>query len=330
MNTKSVTKLLIPLLVLLLAISVVGVGCEGAGGQPPAGSAGAELASTLVPNLPLDLYVYSRQENPTRIPAEAVDAPYDVDVESMAVWGVPVEDDFALGTTITLTSASDASQVYGGIDLEEGMWKKLSGNTIYLVYGSGAAAESLKAAVSNNDFKQYDDSEFLNLAAILPSGDNTKLAAVALAKPSTALIGFMTQDAGNADPEAQKMIDMILKVVNLKVIAAGLYSPHQIDIAELAQVIESDGRIAALDLGALVLVKSGLPSFLLKPAIEKFLEEAEFTEIYVDEVTLYRGTWDIGQGDSIPVLVRIEGNYICAAISGQESYAETLIISDKK
>ena len=327
MKAKSAIKLLIPFLVLLLATPIIGVGCQEAERQPPTESARSELSSTLVPNTPLDLYIYSRQDSPTRIPAEMVDASSDINVDSLAVWGVPVADDFAFGMGITLTNASDASGLYGEITMEEDGWKRLSGNTVYLVYGSGAAAESLKAAISNNDFKPYDDNECLKAVATLPSGGETKLAVIALTKPSTALIGFMTQDA---DPEALGMIDMILKLVNLKVIAAGLYSPRQIDIAEIAEVMENDGRITDLDLGALVLVKSGLPGFLLKPALEKFLEEAEFTETILDGLTLYRGTWDIGEGDSILVLVRIEGNYVFAAVSGQESYAETLITSIKK
>lgn len=328
MNAKSVRKLLIPFLVLLLATPIIGVGCQETERELPEAPSPSALSATLVPNVPLDLYVYCKQDSPTRIPAEVLDTSYDINVDSLAVWGVPEGDnDFALGMGVTLTSASDASKLYDEITLEEGIWKKLSDNTIYLVYGSGIAAESLRRAISNNDFKHYDDSECLNAAATLPSGGETKLAAITLAKPSKALTGFMTQDL---DPEAVGMINMILTIANLKVIAAGLYSPHQIDIAELAEAMENHGSIADLDLGVLILVKSGLPGFLLKPAIGEFLEEAEFTETSLGELTLYRGTFDADGDDSIPVLIRIEGNYMFAALSGQESYAETLITSIRK
>ena len=326
MKAKSATKLLIPFLILQVVTPIIGVGCQEAERQPPTESAQGKFLSALVPNTPLDLYIYSKQDSPTRIPVEMVGASSDISVDSLAVWGVPAEDNFAFGMGITLTSASDASELYGEITLEKDGWKTLSGNTIYLVYGSGAAAESLKAAISNNDFKPYDDNECLKAVATLPGGGETKLAVIALTKPSKALIGFMTQDA---DPEALGMIDMILKLVNLKVIAAGLYSPRQIDIAEIAEVMENNGSIAELDLGLLILVKSGLPGFLLKPAIEKFLEESEFTETNLGELTLYRGSWNT-DGDSIRVLIRIEGNYVFAAVSGQESYAETLITSVNK
>ena len=323
MSTKLLIKLVITLLVLLIAVPIIGVGCQEEG-QFPAPPSTSELSSTLVPNTDLDVYIYAKQDSPTTIPAKMVDAPVNIKVESFALWGVPAEDEFALGMGLVLTSASDASKIYAEINLEEDSWKVLSGNTIFLVYGSGTAAESLKTAISNNDFKPYDDSESLKAAATLPSGGITKLAAIALARPSKALVGFLTKDA---DREALDMINLVLKLVNLEVIAAGLYSPHQIDIAKVVGMIESKGSISSLDLGLLVLVKSGLPGIIVEPTIKKLLTEQEFTEVNLGGVTLYKRSWDTDAGEAIPVLVRIEGNYIFAAVAGQESYAETLITS---
>ncbi|TRZ48244.1 MAG: hypothetical protein D4S01_10660 [Dehalococcoidia bacterium] len=326
MNTKLVTGLRGILCVLVIATLIISVGCQGEGGQLPAPSSSSELSSTLVPNMALDVYVYAKQDSPTMIPAEMVDAPYDVGVESLAVWGVFAEDKFAFGVGLTLTSASDASRLYDEIDLGEEGWKTLDGNTIFFVYGSGTAAESLTTAISNRVFKYYDDSESLEAVASLPSQDTTKLAAIALAKPSEELIGFLTKDT---DFEDLGPINTMLELANLKVVAAGLYSPHQIDLAQAAAVMESDGDISNLDIGLLVLVKSGLPGFLVEPAVEKFLSESDFTETNLGELTIYKGLWDSG-GGAIPVLVRIEGNCIFAAVAGQESYAETLITSTNK
>ncbi|MFC1974631.1 hypothetical protein ACFLVA_01295 [Chloroflexota bacterium] len=255
-----------------------------------------------------------------------IEAPQDVNIDSLAVWGVPVEDDFALGTAITLTSNSEASEVYAEITLEKYGWKKLTGNTIYLVQGSGLAAESLKTTISNNDFKYYDDSESLQAVAFLPSEGTTKLAAVALAKPSKALIDFVKKVA---DTQGSALINIILKLVNLKVVIGGLYSPHQIDVAEIAEVIDKGGNIHDLDLGLLVLFKSSLPGSIVKFAAEKFLEQSEFTQAKLDELTLYKGSWDIDDGEEVHILVRLEDNHIFAAISGKESYAETLITSEQ-
>ena len=71
-------------------------------------------------------------------------------------------------------------------------------------------------------------------------------------------------------PEALGQINMTLKLVDLKMLAAGLYSPQQIDIARIAAVMESGSNISNLDICLLILVKSGLPGFLVEPAVGKF------------------------------------------------------------
>jgi len=53
-------------------------------------------------------------------------------------------------------------------------------------------------------------------------------------------------------------------------------------------------------------------------------------ETDLGELTIYKGSGDIGSGEAVPVLVRIEGNQIFIALAGQESYAETLITSINK
>ena len=322
MKTNLTTKLPIALFVLLTASPVISVGCEG--GQLPTSSSPGEFSPVLVPNTDLDVYIYAKQDSATTVPAWLVDAPGDIEVESLALWGVPAEDEFALGIGIALTSPGDASALHAEIDLEEDGWKMLSGSTIYFVQGSGTTAESLKTAISNHDFKYCDDSEFLEAAATLPSYGTTKPAAIALAKPSTELIGFIAKDA---DPERLEQINTMLKLADPKVIAVGLYSPHEIDVPEIVETMESDGSISDLNLGLLGLVKSGLPGFVVEPAIKKFLTESEFTEVNFGEFTLYKRSLHIDGGKAITVLVWIKGNRAFAAVAGQESYAEALISS---
>ena len=310
-----------------MAIPIATVGCqereEPQVKAPPAGA----LSSTLVPNMDLDVYVYIKQDSPTTLPADMINAPLDIDVEALAIWGVSTEDDFAFGGALALTDASLAAKIYSQIKPEAETWTKLSGSIIYLVPGSGTAAESLKRAISNNDFKYYDDSKGLKAVATLPGGGTTRLAGVAVARPGKALSSYV---ARGGDAEGLEMVNTILTLGRLEVIAAGLYSPDQIDVARVAMAMERESGIPNLDLGILVLLKSGLPGFVLEPAVKKILSEAEFTERSLGELTLYQGSFDTGQGQAIPVLVRIEGNYVFAAISGKESYAQTLITSINK
>lgn len=324
MKTSIRGKLLTPFLILLLAIPLIVPGCEEESPTPPETPPADELSADMVPNTPLDVYVYVEQDSPTTIPADMINASQDIEVEALAVWGVPAADDeFALGMALTLTSSSDASRIHDDIVLNEGDWKMLSGNTIYVVQGDNAAGQSLRTAIQNSDFKLYDDSEGIAALDTLPANGETNYAATGIVIPSKALITYMAEDA---DAESMVQIDMILTLVNLKVIAGRLYSPSHIDVAEVSSVMEGAGNISDLDLGVLVLVRSGLPGILVKPALAGFLAEAGFVEIELGQLTLYQGYWD-SNGQEVPVLVRIEGNHIFAAISGQQSYAETLITS---
>lgn len=323
MNTGLKTKLLVLFLGLLLAIPIISVGCEEGVAPSPAPSPG-ELSTTRVPNLPLDVYIYGKQSRPTTIPAKMLGVSQDINVESLAIWGIPAENDFAFGAAFTLTTSADAAAVFDRINVEKDVWKKLSGSTIYLVMGSGLAAKSLQTAISNNDFKNYDDAESLQAAASLPGGDTTKLAAIVLAKPGDELMALVTK---NMDTGGSNFITTVLKLSGLKVVAAGLYSPQQIDVARIAEVIDKGGSIGELDLGLLVSVKSGLPGFVVEPVVKKLLTEQKFVETKVGELTLYQGSGEIRSGEEVPILVRLEGNRIFAAVSGQESYARTLITS---
>ncbi len=322
MNAKSKAKLFITVLVLLMAMPIIGAGCQGKGESLLTAPASGALLATLVPNMDLDVYVYVKQDGPTTLPADLIDAPIDIEVESLAIWGVRAGDDFAFGAALTLASASQAATVHSQITPKAATWAALSGSTIYVVQGSGTAASSLKTAITNNDFKYYDDNQALKALARLPGGGTTKLAGTAVVKPSKELIQYLAEDA---DPEGLGMINTILTIARLEVVAAGLYSPRQIDVARAAAAMKDNGSILDLDLGMLVVAKSGLPGFLVEPAVKKLLTEMEFTERSLGEFTLYQRSWDAGEGQAVPVLVRIEGNYTFAAISGEESYAETLI-----
>lgn len=327
MNSKSKTKLSIIALALLVAITITGVGCQDKAEPLLTAPAPGVLSATRVPNMELDVYVYIKQDSPTTLPANMITAPLDMDVESLAIWGVRTGDDFTFGAALTLASASQAATVHSQITPEADIWTALSGSTIYVVQGSGPAAGSLKTAITNNDFKQYDDNQALKALARLPGGGTTKLAGTAVVQPNKELVQYL---ARNTNPEGLGMINTMLTMARLEVVAAGLYSPRQIDVAGVAAAMKDKGGIFNLDLGMLIVAKSGLPGLLVEPAVKKFLTETEFTERSLGEFSVYQRSWDTGEGQVVPVLVRIEGNYVFAAVSGQESYAETLISGIKK
>lgn len=356
-RVRSTARLLIAMLPLLMAVPVTSMGCQGA--QLPSPSPLGEPPSTLVSDIHPDVYILARQDSPTRIPAWAVDPPEAIEVESLALWAIPSQDESALGMAVTLTSAGDASRLYDGIDFEElyagisperlyaatdldelyttldleklysavdpkDVWKMASGNTVYLVYGSGTAAEPLKSDILEHDFKYHNYCESLEAVVNLPSDGATKPAAIAVVRPSGALMGFM---AKYADPQYVRMINAMLKLGNIKLIEIGLYSPGQIDVAEMAESVGSGRTISNLDLGLLISVESGLPGFLVAPAVKKLLVDYEFVETRFDGFTLYERTWYTYDRQAIPLLVWVKGNHIFAAVARQGSYAQALISS---
>jgi len=325
MSVKLRIKLLLISLALLMAVPVT-AGCQAQEEPQVTMPAIGTLSSTMVPDMDLDIYVYVNQESPTTVPAGMVNAPIDIEAKSLAIWGVSTDSDFAFGGALSLTSASQADKIHAQLAPRSDVWANLSGSTIYLVYGSGAAAESLRKAITGNDFKRYDDSKGLSAVASLPDGDTTRLAGIAVVKPSKTLISYLSREA---DSEGLEMLNTILNLTRLEVIAAGLYAPGQIYIAGLASTIEKNGDITHLDPGILVLLKSGLPGFIVAPGAKKFLTKAEFREVTSGDLTLYQRSIDTDGGQTIPVLVRVDGNRIFGALSGKESYARTLLTSVK-
>jgi len=316
-NTKIISKLLLPVLVLLIASLFISTGCQEKTGQPPSEPSVADiLSATLVPNVPLDIYIYSRQESPTAILLEIIAVTHPIEVEALALWGITAEDDIAFGAALTLTSADDASKVYAQIEPAEHIWKMLSGNTVYIVRNlvarPGTAMASLIAAISNNDFRYYDDEKALKVVATLPNSGTTKLAVAALAGPDAYPVHYIST------PLQAAMID---------VVAGGLYSSDHIDLATIIETIRAEDNMPTLDLGMLFVVQSRLPSLVVSPIIKKLLTESGFVEANVGGLTVHKRYLTPNSAQKTAVLIRIEDNHIFAAVSGRESYAETLITS---
>ncbi|MFC1977923.1 hypothetical protein ACFLWS_06650 [Chloroflexota bacterium] len=313
------------LLLFLVSTPLLAVACEEKT-QPPPPSIHSDLSTTLVPNIDLDMYVYVKQDNPTTVPKGLVGTPLDVVAESLALWGIPTGDTLILGGGLAFVSAADAAKIHDQLSGQTEIWTKLTERTIYFVQGSGTVAETMKAAISKNNFKHYDDQNALPEAALLPDSGTTKLAAIGIVIPSETLAALI---ANNINPDYSGMVNTLLTQARLQVITVGLYAPQQIDVTEIIQRIER-GSIWESELGILALIKSGLPGIVVSPIVKSILDNAGYVETAVGELTLYKGSLDVNNGKDIPILIRVDGNRIYVAISGQESYAQTTITNATK
>ena len=115
-----------------------------------------------------------------------------------------------------------------------------------------------------------------------------------------------------------------MNLIDAEVVVSGLYSPYRINIAKASEVLKN-GDIESLELGLLILVKSGLPGFIVGPIINNMLVEQGFVRQQNDNYTLYTGVFNLSNGNEIPVFIRIKDNYIFISASGRRAYTETLI-----
>ena len=304
-------------------LSVVSISCFGDIDQTSLMTTDRS-AALLVPDTSLELYVYAKQERPTSVPAEIANLSRDVLVDTMVIWGLPSEQGMIFGAGLTFDSAEDASSIYSDIKLEENVWKTLQDNKVYVVKGSGNEAESLKSAITNNSFKYYTNGAVLESVSILPRGGRTNLIAIAIAKPTKQVMEFAE---ANIPQEAYLQIERVLKLLNADVIIGGLYSPHQINIAKAVESFQSGGNISSLEAGALILIKSGLPGFVMSPVVRSVLVDYDFKETNLNDSVAYKKVVAIDDENEIPILVRVEGDYIFIATSWQEAYAQVLLTS---
>jgi len=304
----------------LLALPLAVLGCTPSTPPTPPPAPPIDLAQTLVPDLDISLYTYVRQENPTTIPARMIHAPADLNVASLALWGVPSGEELTLGGAVTFTSSREASAVFDQVKDSPDMWTSLADATVYFVPKSGASARALVDAISNNRFKYYDDAAAIAEIALLPNGGRARQAGVAVSRPGPELLKIISE---STDRDTAQMVQTLLSTAQIEVVAGGLYAPEQIDIARVYRMMSS-GNIAELVAGTLLAVKSGLPGIVVGPAVTGFLERANYTKLDLEGITVYRGYIPVS-GTRVPALIRVVGNRIYVAVSPSQDYAALLI-----
>ena len=141
------------ILVSILAITIISTGCENETAKPPA-TVSSDIGETLVPNIDLDIYVYVKQDDPTEVPGHLIGSSSSVAVQSLALWGIPTEDNIIWGGGLTFVETSDASRLFSRVSNQSDIWTSLAEHTIYFIQGSGDIADQMKKAISNNDFKR--------------------------------------------------------------------------------------------------------------------------------------------------------------------------------
>ena len=171
--------------IIIVLVSVAGTSCKG---NTANGVIATTLGATQVPDLNLDLYLYFNQDSPTAIPKNWLQTQQDIQVESVAVWGIVENDTYSIAGAINFTDTADAATINSLLMSRSDLWVKLVDKTIYLVNGSGNPADSFKNAITDNKFKQYDDQNALSDVSRMPYSASARPLAVGIIKPSQAAL----------------------------------------------------------------------------------------------------------------------------------------------
>jgi hypothetical protein len=290
------------------------------------GGIATTLAATLVPDVNLDVYIYIKQLTGTTVPRSLIGLAIDIQIDSLAIWGVIDKDVYSIGGILNFPNASEASNLYSQLPQRSDNWTKLVGSSIYVVQGSGVPAERLKEAINNNTFKAYDDSNALRQVAAMPYSDSIKPEAICIVKPSQASIDILKQ---YVDTKTVNTVQSIYTWAKPQRIVVGLYSPETIDIADLERKINNK-TISDSDLCIVASANSGFPGFIVNPIATRLLKNEGLTKIIFGDLTEYQASINIGNGQSIPALLNVAGNRVFATVSGNEPYAQTLMSNIKR
>jgi hypothetical protein len=279
------------------------------------------LAATLVPDVNLDVYIYIKQLTSTTIPRNLIGLATDIQIDSLAIWGVISHDVYSIGGILNFPGASQAGNLYSQLPQQSNIWTKLAGRSIYVVQGSGVPAENLKKAINDNNFKPYDDSNALGQVAAMPYSNSFKPVAICIVKPSQASINILKQ---YVDTKTVNTVQSIFTWAKPQIIVVGLYSPETIDIADLDRDINNK-TLPDADLCIVASANSAFPGFILSPIATRLLKYEGFTKIICGDLTEYQASIKIGNNQSIPALLNVSGNRVFATVSGNEPYSQTLM-----
>jgi hypothetical protein len=292
----------------------------GSSGTENTGGIATTLAATLVPDVNLDVYIYIKQLTCTTVPRSLIGLAIDIQIDSLAIWGVISNDTYSVGGILNFPNASEAGNLFSQLPQQSDIWTKLIGSSIYVVQGSGVPTESLKKAINNNKFKPYDDSNALGQVAAMPYSSSIKPVAICIVRPSQAAIDILKQ---YVDTKTVNTVQSIYTWAKPQIIVVGLY-PEIVDIADVEREIKNK-TLSDTDLCVVASANSVLPGFIVSPIATRLLKNEGLTKIIFGDLTEYQASINIGNGQSIPALLNVAGNRVFATVSGNEPYAQTLM-----
>mgnify|MGYP001575252367 CR=1 FL=1 len=308
-------KYLIHILFLVLLLVA---GCSG-----PKTSKAPELteglAAAMVPNMPLDGYLFVRQSQPIIVPLTLLGAPAGVPIpglpsgitiQSVEIWILPNESTEIIGAVVTFPSAQDASNLFSLIPNRNELWKYLAANNIFFVMGSGSGAEALKNAITARQFVSLATAapDAWDLMQRFPGQPATKPLAVGFVRMEDRLFAFIQKYAKGSFNEGTVSA---LKMAKVEMAAVAMYSNKVLQATDLL----SPANLKNAGLGGIMIAKSSYPGFAISAALGPLASRLSLDKTDIDGKSAYYRAMDVPGGEKVHLLFNNSGQYIYAAAS---------------
>jgi len=267
-----------------------------------------------IPNTDLDAFFYVNTGEAFRYIVSFSPVSFHIEVVSIAFWTVPSDTTEVLGLSIGFTSSSIASRIARYIPDEEGLWKEVVGSNLFLVYGKGTGASTLKDCIQRGDFVEFKSRlpQIYRTMSQLPSTATDKPIAIGFIKPTQNLENYLVASTGD-----QSVKDYLnyLKMAKIEHAIICVYLQKDVKLTEF-----SYSEIAKLS--ALVIAKSSYPGFVLQTFLSAGILKT-FTKTEVDGKSAY-----YTEINEMQIFLGSRGffeGYIIVAIAPDKMKAENLL-----
>lgn len=293
------------LVLIILSLLVIIAACAGPKAQEALLPDG--MGSAMVPDVPLDGYLYMRQSQPTIISGAFLGLSFDPAIQSVEVWIVPSDAAESFGTVLTFVTRRDAEALFAIIPGRSDLWKMLAGSNIYLVWGTGSGAEGLKRAVKDKHFVllKEADKDAWNLIRRLPGKPDIKPSAVGFVRTEDRLIDFAQK---NSPVGSNESVASAIKLAKIKIAAAAFYSTRVLKIADLL----SPSSLKEAGAGGILIAKSAYPGFVISSVLGPASSMLKIEKTDVDGKTAYYTSVKGLAGEKVHVFFNNSGQYIYA------------------
>jgi len=269
-----------------------------------------------IPNTDLDAFMYVNPGETFRYTLSFSPTSFRIEVVEIALWIVPSDGSEVLGLSIGFSSPSMASRIAEYIPDEEGVWKKAIGSNLFLIYGKGSGASTLKDYIQRGDLVEFKSRypQIYKTMSQLPSTATDKPIAVGFIEPTQNLENYMITLT-----EDQSVKDYVnyLKTAKIEHAVICVYLQKDVKLAEFSWS-------AVSKLSVIVIAKSSYPGFALQTFLSAGVLKT-FTKTEVDGKSAY-----YTEMNEMQIFLGSKGffeGYIIVAISQDKMKAEKLLAS---